>query len=255
MNFHNVDRRTESALGGAILMIALAGILSCASHMGTPTADAGGDQNVLVGDTVHLDGSGSTNVLRAAWTITSVPAGSTAVPSLADSAAIQTSFVADKAGVYTVQLSINSGAATATATITAKNVVAKISNGSSSCIVTRTRFGIEELAMDLGAACGILSAEESRGTIASYNWEQIDGPDSSATSATNTATLAFTAPTIDKFQTIGLVETDRGGQADQFKWQPLPIARNATSLFFRLTVTDADGLTDADEVKVFLQDT
>ncbi|MFH1018838.1 MAG: cytochrome c3 family protein, partial [Pseudomonadota bacterium] len=108
---------------------------------------------------------------------------------------------------------------------------------------------------DLAAACGILSAEESRGTIASYNWEQIDGPDSSATSATNTATLAFTAPALDKFQTIGLVETDRGGQADQFKWQPLPIARNATSLFFRLTVTDADGLTDADEVKVFLQDT
>ena len=76
-----------------------------------PVADAGTDQSVLVGDTVTLDGSGSSDVdgdpLTFAWSLTSVPAGSTAT--LSDPTAVQPTFDVDVAGSYVVQLVVNDG--------------------------------------------------------------------------------------------------------------------------------------------------
>jgi hypothetical protein len=95
-----------------IALVAFAMWASPASADNTPpVADAGPDQAVLVGDTVTLDGSGSSDVdgdsLTFDWALISVPAGSGAT--LSDSTAVMPTFVADVAGTYTAQLIVNDG--------------------------------------------------------------------------------------------------------------------------------------------------
>ena len=79
-----------------------------------PTADAGPDQpSVNQGDTVTLDGSGSTDpgsdTLTYAWTLTTVPAGSAAA--LSDAAVVGPTFDTDYAGTYEASLVVNDGTA------------------------------------------------------------------------------------------------------------------------------------------------
>ena len=92
-----------------------------------PVADAGLDQTVDVGDTVTLDGSGSTDAdsdpLTYSWAL-SVPGGSGAV--LSDTAAVGPTFVPDVDGTYTATLIVNDGtddSAPDDAVITAQVVV------------------------------------------------------------------------------------------------------------------------------------
>ena len=86
-------------------------VISAAGVNLPPVADAGPDQAVDVGDTVQLDGSGSSDPdsdpLTYSWSFDSVPTGSTA--NLSDSTAVMPSFVADVAGEYVVQLIVNDG--------------------------------------------------------------------------------------------------------------------------------------------------
>ena len=76
----------------------------------SPTADAGPNQSVFAGDTVRLNGSGSSDVdgdtLSYRWTL-SAPAGSAAV--LSNRTAVRPSFVADLPGSYRIQLVVNDG--------------------------------------------------------------------------------------------------------------------------------------------------
>ncbi len=76
-----------------------------------PVADAGPDQTVLLGDTVNLDGNGSSDVdldiLSFDWTLTTVPTGSAAT--LSDPSSASPSFFADLPGVYIAELSVNDG--------------------------------------------------------------------------------------------------------------------------------------------------
>jgi len=75
-----------------------------------PIADAGSGQNVVVGDTVSLDGSNSTDPdgdsLIFSWSL-SPPAGSAAA--LSDATAVKPTFVTDAAGDYVAQLIVNDG--------------------------------------------------------------------------------------------------------------------------------------------------
>ena len=67
-----------------------------------PVADAGLDRTALLGDTIQLDGSGSTDVngdqLTFLWSLASVPASSGAA--LSDPVAVNPSFAIDLAGSY-----------------------------------------------------------------------------------------------------------------------------------------------------------
>ena len=76
-----------------------------------PTADAGPDQDVTVGDTVQLDGTGSADpegsTLTFGWAFESRPPGSAA--SLQNPTSATPSFVPDIAGVYVVRLVVTDG--------------------------------------------------------------------------------------------------------------------------------------------------
>jgi hypothetical protein len=92
-----------------------------------PVANAGPDQLVASGATVHLDGTHSTDIdgdpLTYRWSFASVPAGSQAT--LAAPSTVNPSFFADKPGVYQAQLIVNDGHADskpATITVSTQSV-------------------------------------------------------------------------------------------------------------------------------------
>ncbi len=76
-----------------------------------PLADAGPNQTVSVGDTVTLDGSGSSDTdgdtLTFSWSFASLPEGSNAT--FTDTNALQPGFTVDLPGTYVVQLIVNDG--------------------------------------------------------------------------------------------------------------------------------------------------
>lgn len=110
-HFNGSDSFTFKANDGAIdsnvatIAIAIAGINDA------PTANAGPDQTVRVFDTVHLDGSGSSDLdgdsLTFRWSILSAPAGSMAT--ISDPVSVIPSFIVDLPGRYEVQLIVNDG--------------------------------------------------------------------------------------------------------------------------------------------------
>jgi hypothetical protein len=75
-----------------------------------PVANAGPDQTVVQGNTVTLDGSGSSDPdndpLTYQWSLV-LPGGNTA--SLSNSTAVKPTFVVDKPGTYVAQLIVNDG--------------------------------------------------------------------------------------------------------------------------------------------------
>jgi signal peptidase I len=77
---------------------------------GEPVASAGENRSVAVGAAITLDGTGSTDPdgdsMAYAWTLT-VPAGSTAT--LDDATSATPGFIADVAGTYTAELTVDDG--------------------------------------------------------------------------------------------------------------------------------------------------
>ncbi len=101
-----------------------------------PIANAGKDRIVLVGSTVTLDGSNSSDPendsLKYTWSFLSIPTGSSAT--LSDTSAVNPSFTADLAGDYIVQLEVddnngNTDVDTITVTATDGSMVASRTSG------------------------------------------------------------------------------------------------------------------------------
>lgn len=92
-------------------------------------ANAGTAQRVFIGSVVSLDGSGSSAANTYLWSITSKPAGSSAV--LSSSTVVKPTFTANVVGDYVLSLVVNDGklsSVASTVTITA------ISSGGSSTV-------------------------------------------------------------------------------------------------------------------------
>ncbi|HKJ05137.1 MAG TPA: PKD domain-containing protein, partial [Geopsychrobacteraceae bacterium] len=85
--------------------------VTAATINSAPVADAGPDQEVATGSMVILDGSGSSDAdnddLTYLWNFNSIPDGSSASLSLANSVA--PTFTADVDGTYVINLVVNDG--------------------------------------------------------------------------------------------------------------------------------------------------
>ncbi len=228
---------------GLCCLLALFSACSSETSTLTPQANAGDDQDALIGETTTLNGLGSVGALSIVWTLQSKPSGSTATIAQANS--LQATFVPDVVGEYVAKLSLNDGASTDQVTITAQDAVAVITPSTN--INTRTRFNTTEYVINLSDA-GVLSGASSRAatgtSIASYQWEQISGPSSTTTNGSTNATLEFTAPALS-----GLLTT-----SDRYKWQALPVSREDTKMVFLLTVTSNTGSTSTETFTVYVQD-
>ena len=154
-----------------------------------PVANAGADQSAYVGQTVTLDGSGSTdvdgNALGYVWALTSRPAGSAAAVS--DPTAVQPTFGLDRAGVYVAQLIVNDGtvsSAADTVTVTTLNS-APVANAGADTSVIAGRMVV--LAGD--------ASSDVDGDLLSYSWALIQRPagSSAALSVANGVSSSFRA--------------------------------------------------------------
>jgi hypothetical protein len=91
--------------------------VTVSTQIAPPTANAGPNQTITTGATVQLDGSHSTDpngfTLTYQWSFVSVPAGSSAT--LVNPTTVNPTFVADKVGDYVVQLIVNDGHLSSTA--------------------------------------------------------------------------------------------------------------------------------------------
>lgn len=113
LNFNGTDAFTYKANDGQYDSNVATVTIAVDAVNDAPAADAGSDDVVFTGDTVILDGSGSSDIdndpLTYSWAFTSVPAGSSAA--LSGAGTITASFVPDLAGDYVVRLIVNDGLA------------------------------------------------------------------------------------------------------------------------------------------------
>ena len=170
-----------------------------------PVANAGLDQAVNVGQTVTLNGSGSTDPngdpLTYAWSFVSRPAGS--VAALSNVAAVQPTFVADVAGSYTVQLIVNDGQAnsppdTVVITAAAGNLAPVANAGPDQAVTVGTTVTLD------GSG-----SSDPEGQALTYRWFFVSQPAGSAAALGNptTANPTFT-PVWAGSYVVGLVVSD-----------------------------------------------
>lgn len=149
-----------------------------------PVADCGGDLEVEAGERAVLDGSQSYDpeggALSYAWTLGTVPAGSTQdSSSLFDAATAQASFVPDLPGTYSVYLVVNDGQqdsevalCTVTATTTDQAPVADAGEG-----------GVLAPCDDHTIQLDGFGSYDPEGQPLDYLWGLLDAPEGSAASA------------------------------------------------------------------------
>ena len=187
-----------------------------------PVADAGDDQTVTAGDVVLLFGAGSSDpdgtISGYAWTQT---AGPTVTLSYADTAhANFTAPAVSQDTVLTFRLTVADDVGT-----TAADTVRIAVRPSAANRAPQANAGTDQVATsgDSVTLFGI-SSWDPDGAIASHRWIQTQGPAVTLSGAA-TATATFTAPAVS----------------------------GETVLAFQLTVTDDDGATDTDTVRVTVE--
>jgi parallel beta-helix repeat protein len=156
-----------------------------------PNANAGTDQSVYVGETVTLDGGGSTDddgdSLTYSWSFISVPADSEATLTSVDSYPAKRTFVVDVSGDYIAQLLVNDGTVNseaATVTIFALNSAPHADAGLDQTVnLGPPEYG--EVTLDGSGS------SDPDGDALTYSWTWDDGSidGGSATGETPTVTL------------------------------------------------------------------
>ena len=168
-------------------------------------ANAGPDQSVPVGNTVTLNGSGSTDVdgdpLTYSWSIISAPLGSTAV--LSNPAAVMPTFVPNVLGSYVIQLLVND-----TFVNSAADTVV-ISVGSSNLPPVANAGANQTLALSATANLDGSASFDPEGSALSYAWTFASKPGLSTTVlvGNTTATPSFVIDVIGTY-VIQLIVSD-----------------------------------------------
>jgi|GEM_PF-3786760 len=166
-----------------------------------PSAAAGPDQSVNVGDTVTLNGSGSSDpdgdALTYQWTFSTVPSGSSLTNSdISGASSVSASFVTDTAGTFRLRLRVSDGVetdkdfvtATATSTYTYDDDIQPIFNAQcTSChsgsspsggLSLSSSVGYDNI-VNQGSAQSSLDQIEPCDTSASYLWHKVNNTQSS----------------------------------------------------------------------------
>ena len=217
-----------------------------------PVANAGADQTALVGTTVTLDGSTSTdpygNVITYQWTLTQKPANSqTNLPS---PTALHPTLSIDKPGTYLISLVVNDGMLDSTpdtVTISTKNSIPVANAGNA-----QTGKVGDTLVLDGSASSDV------DGNPLTYHWTLTAKPQNSAATLNNPDTISPSL-TLDKpgSYTAQLIVND--GQADSLPATVMlstvnskPVANAGPAQSIRLTnpatsvLLDGNGSFDAD---------
>ncbi|MCI0655162.1 MAG: PKD domain-containing protein, partial [Methylococcaceae bacterium] len=129
-----------------------------------PVAHARADQTVLVGDTVNLDGGGSSDAdrdpLTHRWSLISVPSGSEAA--LSDPGVAAPTFVVDRPGIYVAQLIVNDGSddsAPDTVVISTANSCPVADGGADQSVLTGVPTGSTAVPSDSNAVAPTFRAD------------------------------------------------------------------------------------------------
>ncbi|MGZ8242458.1 tandem-95 repeat protein [Methylomagnum sp.] len=179
-----------------------------------PTADAGPDQNAVIGKPVNLEGSASSapnnKLLSYAWQFVSVPTGSTLNKgvTLVNPTSPAPSFTPDVAGAYTLRLQVSDGSLMSQDTVV---VVAAASNGAPNANAGRDQnadFDSQPIYLD-----GSRSADPDNGpSPLVYQWAFVETPAASKAVVTG-ATSAQPSFTPDKAGLYRLVLSVSDGAA------------------------------------------
>ncbi len=169
----------------------------CTSTNHPPTANAGPNQTVFVGNTVQLDGSGSSdqdgNSLNYAWSLVSKPSGSSAA--LSSTTAVKPTFVVDKPGNYIWQLVVNDGQVNSTpsqVTISTQNSAPVANAGANQTVTTGSTVQLD----------GSQSTDVD-GDALTYHWSFVSVP-AGSTAAFSSATAIKPTFVTDKKGTYNI---------------------------------------------------
>jgi hypothetical protein len=145
-----------------------------------PVANAGTNQIITIGQLVHLDGSGSTDVdgdpLTYQWSLIHVPSGSNAA--LDNPTAVKPAFTPDLSGSYVAQLIVNDGhvnSTPATVTLTTNAVQPPTANAGSGQTVDH--YTVVQLSG---------SGTDPQGLPLNYHWSLTSVPPKSAAALSST---------------------------------------------------------------------
>lgn len=186
-----------------------------------PVANAGANQNVVVGALVTLSGSASSDAnydpLSYKWVLVSAPTGSTAVLSL--DTALAPTFTANLAGTYVATLVVNDGKVDSVASAVTVNAavanVAPVANAGVAQSVTRTSGSVVVTLNGSGST-------DANGDVLTYRWVLTTQPTGSAVSlsSTSVAQPTFTA-TVAGVYVATLIVND--GKVDSTTPSTVPI--------------------------------
>jgi hypothetical protein len=154
-------------------------------------ANAGPDSTGLVGSTLQLNGTSSSdpdgNTLSYQWTIQAKPSGSTAT--LANPTTATPSLTLDKAGSYTIQLTVSDGSLSSSDT-----VVLSTSNSAPVAQAGPDQTGQVGLTMTLDGS----NSSDVDGNALTYQWSVLSAPTGSTATLVNPTTVTSTL-TLDAF--------------------------------------------------------
>lgn len=241
-----------------------------------PVANAGPNQSVKLGALVVLNGSGSTTVngqpLSYAWSELTIPAGSAAT--LTGAQTVSPTFVADKPGVYEMQLIVNDGMSSAPSTVTiTTQLAAPVANaGPSQTVNLATRVQLngagstdpnslpliyrwQLLSMPAGSTAALLRPGSVNPTFTvdlagTYVVQLIvnDGQYTSVPSTVTITTEALLAPTanagqnrtvaIDTFVTLSGSGTDPQNQPLTYQWSLIHKPTGSTASLSNAAIAD-----------------
>lgn len=169
-----------------------------------PVADAGPDQASETGRVASLDGSGSSDAdgdpLEYSWRVLSQPQGSTS--SLINTTWVDPEIFLDRAGTYTIELTVSDGALDATDTV---DIVAVTPNGLPEADAGPDQVVYTGSIVTLNGS----GSSDPDGDALNYTWTFISKPSGSSATLSNftTSRPSFTADQVGNYD-ISLVVDD-----------------------------------------------